>query len=80
MALHGVTGVPRVAGSFSQVKMCSHCGEQQAERIGYCAECGMPVCSKCGNSQITLTERTVLHDSCLKYGEGDRFSMIKFVK
>ena len=61
-------------------RMCSHCGSEGARRIGFCHECGGPVCEKCGNVQHTQGETYVMHDSCLKFGESSSFSMIKFVK
>ena len=60
--------------------MCTHCGSVGAPRIGYCSVCDTPVCEKCGNTQITLTERTVMHDSCLCDSDKNSFSMIKFIK
>lgn len=59
---------------------CTHCGSTGAHRIGYCSVCDTPVCEKCGNTQITLAERKVMHDSCLRDAEASSFSMIKFVK
>ncbi len=61
-------------------KFCAHCGAQGEPRLGFCAECGGPVCSRCGNTQHVMGEHKVMHDSCLKLGECSSFSMIKFVK
>ena len=60
--------------------MCMHCGAVGTERIGFCSVCEGPVCEKCGNTQITLKERSVMHDSCLRDAADTSFSMIKFVK
>lgn len=60
--------------------ICMHCGSVGAERIGYCDECGTAVCEKCGNTQISLNDRKVMHDSCLREHADKHFSMIKFVK
>ena len=60
--------------------ICAHCGAEGALRIGYCHECGGPVCEKCGNSHFVSGERRVLHDFCLKDSQSPGFSMIKFVK
>ncbi len=60
--------------------MCTHCGSLGAQRIGFCAVCDTPVCEKCGNTQITLTERKVMHDSCLRDSQKTVFSLIKFVE
>ncbi|MRS12715.1 MAG: hypothetical protein EG823_06550 [Actinobacteria bacterium] len=64
--------------AFSRI--CMHCGSIGAQRIGVCDECGTPVCEKCGNSQIALNERKIMHDSCLKQCAETHFSMIKFLK
>jgi len=62
-------------------KFCAHCGSEGEPRLGYCDECGGPVCSKCGNVQHVSGETKVMHDMCLKHGDtGGGFSMIKFVK
>lgn len=61
-------------------RVCMHCGSVGAQRIGYCDECGTAVCEKCGNTQITVGNRKVLHDSCLKQCAENSFSMIRFVK
>jgi len=61
-------------------RICMHCGSVGAERIGYCDHCGTAVCEKCGNTQISLNNRKVMHDSCLKECSESAFSMIKFVK
>lgn len=61
-------------------KFCAHCGAQGEPRLGFCAECGAPVCSKCGNTQHVMGVHKVMHDTCLKHGENSSFSMIKFVK
>lgn len=62
------------------VRICPHCGSVGAERLGYCDACGTAVCEKCGNTQISLSSRKVMHDSCLKECVESSFSMIKFVK
>ena len=64
----------------SYTRVCMHCGSIGAQRIGYCDECGTAVCEKCGNTQITISNRKVMHDSCLKQCAESSFSMIKFVK
>ncbi len=61
-------------------RFCAHCGAQGEPRLGFCSECGGPVCAKCGNTQHVMGEHKVMHDLCLKQGEGSNFSMIKFVK
>jgi len=61
-------------------RICAHCGSEGQQRLGYCKECEGPVCERCGNTQIIRGERTVMHDSCLKFGEGSSFTMIKFVR
>jgi len=61
-------------------RFCAHCGSQNEPRLGFCAECGGPVCAKCGNVQHVHGESKVMHDMCLKHGESSGFSMIKFVK
>jgi len=61
--------------------MCTHCGSVGAQRIGFCSVCDTPVCEKCGNTQITLSERKVMHDSCLRdSADKGSFSMIKFIE
>lgn len=57
-----------------------HCGSVGVQRIGICSHCGVAVCEKCGNVQVTLKDSKVLHDSCLKECADDSFSMIKFKK
>lgn len=59
---------------------CMHCGSVGAQRIGYCDHCGMAVCEKCGNTQMTHGALKVFHDSCLRDSSEDSFSMIKFRK
>ncbi|KAF0207837.1 MAG: hypothetical protein FD171_1482 [Actinobacteria bacterium] len=71
--------VAGLAGSLLN-KFCAHCGAQGEPRLGFCSECGGPVCSRCGNTQHVMGEHKVMHDTCLKHGEGSSFSMIKFVK
>ncbi|MGB4592369.1 MAG: hypothetical protein WBI63_01155 [Coriobacteriia bacterium] len=61
-------------------RICSHCGAVGEPRLGFCDECGGPVCAKCGNNQLARGQHRVLHDMCLKHGEGSSFTMIKFVK
>jgi len=61
-------------------RFCAHCGAEGEMRIGICAECGAPVCAKCGNIQHVGGERKPMHDLCLKHSEDSGFSMIKFVK
>ncbi|MCE5203036.1 MAG: hypothetical protein ABFC80_02590 [Coriobacteriales bacterium] len=63
-----------------QPKMCAHCGAVGEPRLGYCDECGGPVCARCGNVQLSLGKQKVLHDMCLKHGENTSFSMIRFVR
>lgn len=58
--------------------MCMFCGAR-AKRLGLCDVCNRGVCEKCGNVQHLKGERRIVHDSCLKKGDGG-FSMIKFVE
>ena len=69
-----------VVADFIPHRFCAHCGAQGEPRLGFCSECGGPVCSRCGNTQHVMGEHKVMHDTCLKHGESSSFSMIKFVK
>ncbi len=59
--------------------MCLYCGAETTRHLGICKFCGVGVCEKCGNIQVSMGERFAAHDACLKQQDGG-FSMIKFVK
>jgi hypothetical protein len=61
-------------------KVCAHCGTSGEPRLGFCDHCEAPVCARCGNIQYISGERKVLHDTCLKQGDGSGFSMIRIVR
>lgn len=61
-------------------KLCMHCGAETSARLGYCSECGDIVCDRCGNTQLSMGNVRVIHDTCLKHAAETSFSMIKFVK
>ena len=61
-------------------KICLHCGAEGSVRLGRCNECGDVVCERCGNSQLSMGQVRVIHDSCLRQAGESSFSMIKFVQ
>ena len=64
---------------YDAKRMCLYCGNETTRHLGICKFCGVGVCEKCGNIQVSMGERFAAHDSCLKHQDGG-FSMIKFVK
>ncbi|MBN2839683.1 MAG: hypothetical protein JXP37_01830 [Coriobacteriia bacterium] len=61
-------------------KICMHCGAEGSVRLGYCSECNDVVCDRCGNTQLSMGQVRVIHDTCLKHAGESSFSMIKFVQ
>jgi hypothetical protein len=60
-------------------RMCPHCRASDTRRLGECWVCDRAVCEACGNVQVSMGKRRVLHNECLKKADGG-FSMIKFVQ
>lgn len=66
--------------SGSLKRMCPHCGNTNAVRLGLCAVCERIVCDRCGNTQYTSSGRKVYHEECFRKSGGGGFSMIKIIK
>ena len=60
-------------------RMCLYCGAETTHHLGVCKFCGVGVCHKCGNLQVSKGEHFAAHDACLRQNDTG-FSMIKFIK